>query len=62
MAGSVTLVATIGPNGEVQSVSGGGGSLGPIIGCLKGVVQSAAFSPPDGGKAVVSIPITFVKQ
>lgn len=62
MSGSVVLVATIGPNGEVQSVSGGGGSLGPIIGCLKGVVQSAAFSPPDGGKAVVSIPITFVKQ
>lgn len=62
MAGTVTLVATIGPNGEVQGVSGGGGSLGPIIGCLKSVVQSAAFSPPDGGRAVVSIPITFVKQ
>jgi len=62
MSGSVVLVATIGPNGEVQGVGGGGGSLGPIIGCLKGVVQSAAFSPPEGGRAVVSIPITFVKQ
>jgi len=62
MSGSVVLTAKIGPNGEVQSVGGGGGSLGPIIGCLKGVVQSAAFSPPDGGSAIVSIPITFVKQ
>jgi uncharacterized membrane protein YgcG len=62
MAGSVVLVAKIGPNGEVQGVSGGGGSLGPIIGCLKSVVQSGGFSPPDGGSAVISIPITFVKQ
>ncbi len=62
MAGSVTLMATIGPNGEVQSVGGGGGSLGAIMGCLKGVVSGAAFSPPEGGKAFVSIPITFVKQ
>jgi hypothetical protein len=62
MAGSVVLVATIGPNGEVQGVGGGGGSLGPIIGCLKSVVSSGGFSPPDGGKAVISIPITFVKQ
>jgi hypothetical protein len=62
MAGSVVLVAKLGPNGEVQGVSGGGGSLGPIIGCLKSVVSGGGFSPPDGGSAVISIPITFVKQ
>ena len=63
MSGNVTLVATIGPNGEVLSVGGGGGGgLGAIVGCLKSIVQSASFSPPEGGKAIVSIPITFVKQ
>ena len=63
MAGSVSLVATIGPNGEVRGVSGGGGGgLGAIVGCLKAVVRSGAFAPPEGGSAVVSIPITFVKQ
>jgi hypothetical protein len=62
MAGSVVLVAKIGPNGEVQGVSGGGGSLAPIVGCLKSVVQGGSFAPPDGGSALLSIPITFVKQ
>ncbi|MBI4952369.1 MAG: cell envelope integrity protein TolA [Myxococcales bacterium] len=63
LQGSVTLVATIGPNGEVRSVSGGGGALGSIVGCLKGVVQSGAFAKPeDGTGAVISIPINFSRQ
>ena len=63
MQGSVVLVAKIGPNGGVQGVGGGGGPLSPIMGCLKGVVSSGAFSPPDNGTgATVSIPITFVLQ
>jgi hypothetical protein len=62
MQGQVTLVAKIGPNGEVMGVSGGGGALGPIVGCLKAVVAGAQFAPPDGGSATVAIPITFVKQ
>lgn len=63
MQGSVTLTAKIGPNGEVLGVGGGGGgAIGPIVGCLKAVVQSGGFSPPEGGGAIVSIPITFVKQ
>jgi hypothetical protein len=63
MQGSVTLTAKVGPNGEVQSVGGGGGgALGPIVGCLKAVVQGAAFAPPEGGGAIITIPISFVRQ
>jgi hypothetical protein len=63
MQGSVTLTAKVGPNGEVMGVGGGGGgSLGSIVGCLKAVVSGGGFSPPDGGSAVITIPITFVKQ
>lgn len=63
MQGSVTLTAKVGPNGEVLGVGGGGGgSLGSIVGCLKAVVSSGSFSPPEGGSAVITIPITFVKQ
>jgi hypothetical protein len=63
MQGSVTLTAKVGPNGEVLGVGGGGGgSIGPIVGCLKSVVAGASFSPPEGGGAVITIPITFVKQ
>ncbi len=61
--GSVMLVAKIGPNGGVRGVGGGGGGLGAIVGCLKGVVASGGFSPPDNGVgATVSIPITFILQ
>ncbi len=62
MAGSVTLIAKIGPNGDVQGVSGTSTSLGPILGCLKSVVSSGSFSPPEGGPAVIEIPITFTKK
>jgi hypothetical protein len=63
LAGSVTLVAKIGPNGAVTGVSGGGGALSPIVGCLKSVVSGGGFSPPDNGVgATISIPITFVVQ
>jgi len=63
MEGSVTLTAKIGPNGEVQSVGGGGsGDLAPIVPCLKAVVSGGGFAPPEGGGAVVTIPISFVRQ
>jgi hypothetical protein len=63
MSGAVTLVARVGPNGEVSSVtSSGAPSLAPITGCLKAVVISAQFDPPEGGQAVLTIPISFVKQ
>ncbi|MSP23873.1 MAG: AgmX/PglI C-terminal domain-containing protein [Myxococcales bacterium] len=62
LAGSVTLVATVGPNGEVLSVHGSGSPLGSIDECLNGAVSSAGFAPPEGGSAVVVIPIYFTTQ
>ncbi|HRI70273.1 MAG TPA: AgmX/PglI C-terminal domain-containing protein, partial [Polyangium sp.] len=64
MKGSVRITARIGPNGEVVSAtpSGGGGLSGEVIGCVVARVQSAPFSPPDGGSATVVIPVSFVSQ
>jgi len=64
MKGSVRVTAKIGPNGEVLSAtpSGGGGLSGTVISCVVARVQSAQFSPPEGGGATVVIPVTFVSQ
>ncbi len=63
MAGTATLTAKVGPQGEVLGVGGGASPpLAPIMGCLKAVVAGAQFAAPTGGGAVVTIPITFVKQ
>ncbi len=63
LAGSATLIAKIGPHGEVMSVGGGAsGGFSTIVPCLKSVVRSGGFAPPEGGSALIGIPITFVKQ
>jgi hypothetical protein len=64
MKGSVRITAKIGPNGEVLSAtpSGGGGLSGTVISCVVARVQSAQFSPPEGGGATIVIPVTFVSQ
>ncbi|MCC6521089.1 MAG: energy transducer TonB [Polyangiaceae bacterium] len=63
LEGSVMLTVRVGPNGEVQSVSGGGGPLAPIVPCLSGVLQSAVFSAPqDHQPAVLLVPFVFKRQ
>jgi hypothetical protein len=59
LQGSVTLVASIAANGSVASVSGGGGPLAPIMGCLKAVLQGAQFAAPRDGRGVVMVTINF---
>lgn len=61
MKGSVTITASIGPQGEVVSASpsGGNGLSSNVIACVTARVSSAQFAPPDGGAATVSIPVTF---
>ena len=63
-AGSVTLTIRVGPGGEVQSVGGGGsgGLPASVVACVKARAQAAQFDAPEGGSAVISVPVTFVKQ
>lgn len=64
ISGSIRLTLTVGPGGEVSGVSGGstGNLPGSVVSCVKGRAQVAQFTPPDGGSAVIDVPITFVKQ
>lgn len=62
-AGSITLTIRVGPGGEVQSVGGSSGSLpASVVACVKARAQAAQFDAPEGGAAVISVPVTFVKQ
>lgn len=64
MKGSVRLTLRIGPNGEVLSVSASSsGTLSPtVVGCIRNRAASAQFSPPDGGGAVLVVPVTLIPQ
>jgi TonB family protein len=64
LQGSVRITAKIGPNGEVLSAtpSGGSGLGDEVVSCVVRRVQSASFSPPEGGGATVVIPVTFALQ
>ncbi len=62
--GSIRLTIRVGPGGEVQGVSASSsGSLpGSVVGCVRSRASAAQFAPPEGGSAVVVVPVTFVKQ
>lgn len=61
--GTIRLTIRVGPGGEVQSVTAApSGSLGSAVECVKARARSASFDPPEGGSAVVVVPVTFVKQ
>ncbi len=64
ISGSIRLTISVGPGGEVKSVSGGpsGNIPSSVVACVKGRARAAQFAPPDGGSAVINVPISFVKQ
>lgn len=63
-SGSIGLTIRVGPGGEVISVSAKPSGTIPasVVACVQARAKSAQFSPPDGGSAVVVVPVTFVKQ
>jgi outer membrane biosynthesis protein TonB len=63
-AGRVVLKLKIGPGGEVAGVSASASGNLPasVVACLKSRARSGRFEPPEGGSAIVSVPVTFVAQ
>lgn len=62
--GKIALSIRVGPGGEVTGVtaSASGNLPDSVTGCVKARAQAAQFDPPQGGGAVIQVPVTFVKQ
>jgi hypothetical protein len=62
--GRISLSIRVGPGGEVQGVSAAASGNLPdsVTSCVKARAQAAQFDPPQGGAAVIQVPVTFVKQ
>ena len=62
--GKIALSIKVGPTGQVASVSASKtGNLPPsVVDCVKARANSASFAAPQGGAAVVQVPVSFVKQ
>jgi tetratricopeptide (TPR) repeat protein len=63
LQGTVRLSILVGADGRVTECSGTGFGL-PVetIDCLLIRAASTQFDPPEGGKAVIAVPITFIKE
>ncbi len=63
-AGSIRLTIRVGAGGEVAGVTAApSGSLpASVVSCVQSRAQAAQFDPPEGGAAVIAVPVTFVKQ
>jgi hypothetical protein len=62
--GSIRLSIKVGPGGEVSGVSASpsGNLPGSVVSCVQARASAAQFAPPEGGSAVIVVPVTFVKQ
>ena len=62
--GRIALSIRVGPGGEVQGVTAApsGNLPDSVVSCVKARAQAAQFDPPQGGLAVIQVPVTFVKQ
>jgi hypothetical protein len=64
MAGSVTMVVKIAPNGEVDSAnaSGNSGLSDSVVKCIQRALKNAQFDAPGSSGSVLQVPAKFVKQ
>jgi outer membrane biosynthesis protein TonB len=62
--GKIALSIKVGPTGQVSSVSATktGNIPVSVVDCVKARATSATFAAPQGGAAVVQVPVSFVKQ
>lgn len=63
-AGRIDLSIKVGLGGEVQSVTATpqGNLSNAVVGCIRARAQGAQFEPPQGGLAIVQVPVSLVKQ
>jgi hypothetical protein len=62
--GKIMLKIKVGPTGQVLGVTNTtSGDLPPaVVSCVEARAKAAQFAPPEGGAAVVQVPVSFVKQ
>ena len=62
--GSIKLTIRVGPGGEVLGVAAApsGNLPATVVSCVQARAKAAQFDAPEGGAAVISVPVTFVKQ
>jgi hypothetical protein len=62
--GRIDLSIKVGLGGEVQSVTATpqGNLSNSVVACVRGKAQAAQFEPPQGGLAIVQVPVSLVKQ
>lgn len=64
LSGKISLNIVVGPEGQVLSVqaSPSGNLPKSMVECVQSRAKAARFAPPDGGRAVIEVPVSFVKQ
>jgi hypothetical protein len=62
--GRIQLRVNVGPNGEVTGVaaSPSGNLPGSMVSCVRSRASMAQFGPPEGGMAIVQVPVWFVQN
>jgi hypothetical protein len=63
-SGKISLKIQVGADGGVTGVAASvsGNLPAEVVECVKRRARSGRFNPPDGGSAVIDVPVTFVKQ
>jgi len=59
--GRITLAVRVAAGGEVEGVipTSPGGLPASVIACVVARVRAAQFDPPEGGSAIINVPVTF---
>lgn len=62
--GKIQLSIKVGPGGQVLGVQAKkkGNIPADVLACVKARAKSGRFDPPQGGAAVVQVPVSFVRQ
>lgn len=60
--GTIRLTIKVSADGTVSDTSASvTGKLGSTVECVRTVATRAKFEPPEGGSAVITVPVTFVR-